>query len=186
LTPRSPVPDHLTEHHRLISQQKRAAVLLAADAMIEQGVAFHWATLARRARVSVKFINDPKHRDLKEHVRQKLAAAYDQQAAHAVAASSATAAQLRVKVANQAAQLRRQDHVIKVLERKLGEHLGSEIARDLPAMTGAALSSKPETERIGELERRVIELEDELLARDQTIDALRTALRQGIRKGEFE
>ena len=107
------MPEHLTEHHRLISQQKRAAVLHAADAMIDQGVAFHWTTLARRARVSVKFINDPKHADLKEHVKERLATAYDHQAAQTVAASNATAAQLRVKVANHAAQLRRQDHMIK-------------------------------------------------------------------------
>lgn len=180
------MPEHLTEHHRLISQQKRAAVLHAADTMIDQGVAFHWTTLARRARVSVKFINDPKHGDLKEHVKEKLAAACDQQAAQAVAASNANAAQLRVKVANQAAQLRRQDRVIKALERKLGEQLGSEIAAELPAITGAALSTKPDAERIAELERRVVDLEDTLLERDQTIDGLRTALRQGIRKGEFE
>jgi aminopeptidase N len=179
------VPDHLTEHHRVISQQKREAVVRAVDAMIVQGVAFHWTTLARRAGVSVKFINDPKHGDLKEHVKEKLAAAYDQQAAQAVAASNATAAQLRVKVANHAAQLRRQDQVIKVLERKLGEHLGSEIAQDLPAITGAALASKPDAERIAELQRRVVELEDELLVREETIDGLRAALRQGIRKGEF-
>jgi hypothetical protein len=180
------VPEHLTEHHRLISQQKRAAVLRATDAMIDQGVAFHWTTLARRARVSVKFINDPKHGDLKEHVKEKLAAAYDQQSAQAVAASNATAAQLRVKVANQAAQLRRQDHVIKVLDRKLGEYLGNQIAPDLLAITGAALASKPDSERIADLERRVVELEDELLAREETIDGLRRELRQGIRKGEFE
>lgn len=180
------MPDHLTQHHRLISQQKRAAVLRAADAMITQGVAFHWTTLARRAGVSVKFINDLKHGDLKEQVKQKLAAASDQHAAEAVAASNATAAQLRVKVANHAAQLRRQDQIIKVLERKLGEYLGSEIAQELPPITGAALESKSETERFAELERRVVELEDELLAREETIDGLRTALRQGIRKGEFE
>jgi hypothetical protein len=180
------VPDHLTEHHQLISQQKRDAVLRAADGMIAQGVAFHWTTLARRAGVSVKFINDPKHQDLKERVREKLAAAYDQQATQIVAASNATAAQLRVKVANHAAQLRRQDQIIKLLERKLGEHLGSEIAEQLPAITGVALATKPEAERIAELQRRVIELEDELLVREQTNDGLRAALRQGIRKGEFE
>jgi hypothetical protein len=160
-------------------------VLHAADAMIDQGVAFHWTTLARRARVSVKFINDPKHRDLKEHVKQKLAAAYDQQAARAVAAGNATAAQLRAKVANQAAQLRRQDAVIKLLERKLGEHLGSEIAPQLPAITGVALTVAAESEQIAELERRIVELEDQLLECDQTIEGLRTALRQGIRNGEF-
>ena len=180
------MPEHLTEHHRLISQQTRETVLRAADAMSIQGVSFHWTTLARRAGVSVKFINDPKHADLKERVREKLAAAYDQQAAQAVAASHATAAQLRVKVANHAAQLRRQEQIIKVLERKLGEQLGSAIAQELPAITGAALSTKPEAERMAELEHRVVELEDELLARDETIDGLRTALRQGIRKGEFE
>jgi hypothetical protein len=178
--------DHLVEHHRLISEQKRAAVLHAAEVMIDQGVAFHWTTLARRARVSVKFINDPKHRDLKEQVRQKLAAAYQQHAAEAVAQSNQTAAQLRVKVANHAAQLHRQDRVIRTLERKLGEQLGREIAPELPSITGAALASKPDRERIAELERRVIELEDQLLERDQTIDGLRTALRQAIRKGEFE
>jgi hypothetical protein len=179
------VPEHLTEHHQLISQQKREAVLRAADGMIAQGVAFHWTTLARRAGVSVKFINDPKHADLKERVREQLAAAYDQQAAQAVAASNATAAQLRVKVANHAAQLRRQDQIIKILERKLGEQLGSTIAQQLPAITGAALASKPDAERVCELERRVVELEDELLTRQETIDSLRTALRQGIRQGEF-
>jgi hypothetical protein len=179
------VPDHLAAHHRVISDQKRAAVLRAADAMIDQGVAFHWTTLARRARVSVKFINDPKHRDLKEQVKQKLAAAYHQHADEAIAESNQTAAQLRVKVANQAAQLHRQDHVIRTLERKLGEHLGREIAPDLPAITRVALEAKPETERIAELERRVIELEDQLLEREETVEALRASLRQGIRQGEF-
>ena len=180
------MPDHLTAHHRVISQQKRAAVLHAAEAMVDQGVAFHWTTLARRARVSVKFINDPKHLDLKEQIKKKLAAVYDQQAAQTVAASNATAAQLRVKVANQAAQLRRQDQVIKLLERKLGEQLGKELSPELPTITGAALASKPDSDRIAELERRVVELEDQLLERDQTIDGLRTALRQAIRKGQFE
>lgn len=177
--------DHLAEHHRLISAQKRAAVLRAAEAMIDQGVAFHWTTLARRARVSVKFINDPKHRDLKEHVKQKLAAAYEQHAAEAIAASNQTSAQLRVKVSNQAAQLHRQDHVIRTLERKLGEHLGRDIAPELPAITAAALASKPATERIAELEGRIVELEDQLLEREQSIEALRSSLRQGIRRGEF-
>lgn len=180
------MPEHLAEHHRVISQQKRAAVLHAAEAMIDQGVAFHWTTLARRARVSVKFINDHKHRDLKEQVREKLAAAYDQQAAQAVAQSNATAAQLRVKAANLAAQLRRQDQIIKLLERKLGEQLGNDISSQLPAITGAALATKPDSERVAELERRVVELEDQLLERDQTIDGLRTALRQAIRNGQFE
>jgi hypothetical protein len=180
------VPEQLAEHHRAISQQKRAAVLHAAEAMINQGAAFYWTTLARRAGVSVKFINDPKHRDLKERVKEKLAAAYDQQAAQTVAHSNATAAQLRVKAANQAAQLHRQDQVIKLLERKLGEQLGNEISGELPAITGAALQTKPDSERIVELERRVVELEDQLLEREQTIEGLRTALRQAIRKGEFE
>jgi len=178
--------DHLAEHHRLVSEQKRAAVLHAGEVMIDQGVAFHWTTLARRARVSVKFINDPKHRDLKEQVKQKLAAAYDHHAAEEVAQSNQTAAQLRVKVANHAAQLHRQEHIIRTLERKLGEQLGREIAPELPAITGAALASKPDTDRIAELERRVVELEDQLLEREQTIDGLRTALRQAIRTGEFQ
>jgi hypothetical protein len=180
------MPEHLSKHHRLISQQKRDAVLHAADAMIDQGVAFHWTTLARRARVSVKFINDPKHHDLKEQVKEKLAAAYQQHAVEAVAQSNQTAAQLRVKVANHAAQLRRQQTVIRLLERKLGEQLGNEIAGELPAITGAALATKPDGDRITELERRVVELEDHLLERDQTIDGLRTALRKAIRDGEFE
>jgi len=178
--------EHLAAHHGLVSQQKRAAVLHAAEVMIDQGVSFHWTTLARRARVSVKFINDPKHRDLKEQVKQKQAAAYQDNAAAAVAQSNQTAAQLRVKAANQAAQLHRQDHVIRTLERKLGEQLGHEIASELPAITGAALASKPDGDRIAELERRIVELEDSLLERDQTIDGLRTALRQAIRTGEFE
>lgn len=178
--------DHLAEHHRLVSQQKRAAVLHAAEVMIDQGVAFHWTTLARRARVSVKFINDPKHRDLKEQVKQTLAAAYKQDAAEAVAQSNQTAAQLRVKLANHAAQLRRQEQIIKLLERKLGEQFGQGIAAELPAITGVALASKPDSDRIAELERRVVELEDQLLEGEQTIDGLRTALRQAIRDGEFE
>jgi predicted RNase H-like nuclease (RuvC/YqgF family) len=89
-------------------------------------------------------------------------------------------------VSNHAAQLRRQEHIIRTLERKLGEQLGREIASELPAITGAALASKPDSERIAELERRVVELEDQLLDREQTIDGLRTALRQAIRTGEFE
>lgn len=177
--------DHLVAHHQLISGQKRAAVLRAAEVMIDQGVAFHWTTLARRARVSVKFINDPKHRDLKQQVKAKLAAADEQHAAAALAHSNQTAARLRVKVANQAAQLHRQEQVIRTLERKLGEHLGRDIAPELPAITGAALETKPETEQIAELKARVIELEDALLARDETIDALHSSLRQAIRRGEF-
>ena len=155
--------------------------------MIDQGVAIHWddARAPREGRPafsSTTWIRRPRG----AAPRQRLAAAYDQQSAQAVAASNATAAQLRVKVANHAAQLRRQDHVIKMLERKLGDYLGHEIAADLPAITGAALASKPDGERIAELERRIVELEDELLEREETIDGLRTSLRQGIRKGEFE
>jgi hypothetical protein len=179
------VPDHLVEHHQIISEQKRAAVLRTAEAMIDQGIAFHWTTLARRARVSVKFINDPKHRDLKEQIRARLAAVNEQHAAEALAQSNQTAAQLRVKVANQAAQLHRQDHIIRTLERRLGEQLGREIAPELPAITGAALAERPETERIAKLEHRVVELEDQLLERDQTIDGLRTSLRGAIRTGDF-
>ena len=69
-----------------------------------------------------------------------------------------------------------------MLERKLGEYLGSKIAVDLPAITGAALSTKPDAERIAELETRVAELEDQLLGRDEQIDALRKALRETIRE----
>ena len=80
---------------------------------------------------------------------------------------------------NHARQPRRQETVIRLLDRKLGGQLGRDIAPELPAISGGALASQPDSERSAELERRVVELEDQLLEREgrSTVSGRRRAKR---------
>jgi hypothetical protein len=175
--------EHMRAHHRLRSQQKREAVLHTARAMIRSGIEIEWATLARRAGVSEKFIHDKKHADIKAQVREMIAVQSGRQAEREMAADQTTIASLRAELLNMRAQLGRKDAQIAVLERKLSRQVGQELEAELPRPAGSLIEqAERASQRALELERRVGELQAQLDERDREILALRDSLRKTIRE----
>ena len=175
--------EHMRAHHSLRSQQKREAVLHAARAMIRSGIEIEWATLARGAGVSEKFIHDKKHADVKAQVREMIAVQSGRQAERAVAADQTTIASLRAELLNLRAQLGRKDAQIAVLERKLSRQVGQRLEAELPRAPGSLIEqAERASQRAVELERRAGELQAQLDERDREILALRDSLRKTIRE----
>jgi len=175
--------DHLRAHHTLRSQQKRDAVLLAARAMIRQGLAVEWVTLAARADVSEKFVHDPKHADVKTQIKEMIADAAGRAAEQSAAQGEATIASLRVQLLNLRGQLQRKDLQLQLLERKLSHYAGQQLEAELPLAPGSILEQAERAQqRALELETRVRELDATLDERDREILGLRDSLRKTIRE----
>ena len=175
--------EHLRAHHSVRSEQKREAVLHSARAMIRSGIEIEWATLARRAGVSEKFIHDKKHADVKGQVREMIAVQSGRQTEREVAADQTTIAALRAELLNLRAQLGRKDAQIAVLERKLSRQAGQRLEAELPRAPGSLIEqAERASQRALELERRVGELQAQLDERDREILALRDSLRKTIRE----
>ena len=175
--------EHLRAHHSLRSEQKREAVLHAAQAMIRSGIEIDWATLARRAGVSEKFIHDKKHADIKAQVKEMIAARTGRQAEREAAENQATIASLRSELLNLRSQLKRKDTQLAVLERKLSHQAGRELEAELPRPPGSLLEqAERASQRALELEGRVGELQSQLDEREREILALRDSLRKTIRE----
>ncbi len=175
--------EHLRAHHSLRSQQKRQAVLSAARAMIGSGIQIEWASLARRAGVSEKFIHDKKHADVKAQVAEMVASQADRQAERQVAEDQVTVASLRAELLNLRAQLKRKDAQLAVLERKLSQQAGREFEAELPRPSGSLIEqAERASQRALELEGRVVELQAQVDEREREILALRDSLRKTIRE----
>jgi hypothetical protein len=175
--------EHLRAHHSLRSQQKRQAVLSAARAMIGSGIQIEWASLARRAGVSEKFIHDRKHADVKAQVAEMVTSRADRQAERQVAEDQVTIASLRVELLNLRAQLKRKDAQLAVLERKLSQQAGREFEAELPRPSGSLIEQAERgSQRVLELEGRVGELQAQVDEREREILALRDSLRKTIRE----
>lgn len=179
--------EHLRAHHSLRSEQKRDTVLQAARAMLRAGIQIEWAALARRAGVSEKFIHDRKHADLKAQVREMIAAQSGRQAGREVAEGQATIASLRVELLNLRAHLKRKDHQLAILERKLSRHAGHELEAELPRQPGSLLEQADRAgQRALELEGRVGGLQAQLDEREREVLALRDSLRKSLRERNTE
>lgn len=139
--------EHLRAHHSLRSQQKRQAVLQAAQAMIRSGIQIEWAALARRAGVSEKFIHDKKHADIKAQVEEMIAAQAGRAVESHAAEDHATIGSLRVELLNLRAQLQRKERQIAVLERKLSRQAGQQLEAELPRPPGSIIE---QAERAGQ------------------------------------
>jgi predicted RNase H-like nuclease (RuvC/YqgF family) len=175
--------EHLRAHHSLRSQQKRQAVLSAARAMVGAGIQIEWATLARRAEVSEKFIHDKKHADIKAQVAEMIGSQADHQAERQVAEDRVTITSLRAELMNLRAQLGRKDRQLAVLERKLSQQAGRELEAELPRPPGSLIEQAERAcQRALELEGRVGELQAQLDEREREILALRDSLRRTIRE----
>ena len=178
-----PSTEHMRAHHSLRSQQKREAVLHAARAMIRSGIEIEWATLARTAGVSEKFIHDKKHADVKAQIREMIAVQSGRQAEREVAADQTTIASLRAELLNLRAQLGRKDAQIAVLERKLSSQAGQRLEAELPRPPGSLIEqAERASQRALELERCAGELQAQLDERDREVLALRDSLRNAIRE----
>jgi hypothetical protein len=150
---------------------------------IGSGIQIEWASLARRAGVSEKFIHDKKHADVKAQVAEMVASQADRQAERQVAEDQVTVASLRAELLNLRTQLKRKDAQLAVLERKLSQQAGREFEAELPRPSGSLIEqAERASQRALELEGRVGELQAQVDEREREILALRDSLRKTIRE----
>jgi chromosome segregation ATPase len=158
---------------RLDSRLKRERVALAADARLAAGQELSIAAVARHAGVSRKFIYA--HPDLCAQIEQSARQHTRRATAAAVADGQVTVASLRADLANAQAHNHRLRQQLRVLEQRLSEALGRDIADQL----------EPAAERPDELRRQlhdtqaqIFELQEQLANAREELDAVREINRE--------
>jgi hypothetical protein len=165
----------LAASRRLDSATKQARVRAAIEDMIASGTTLTIAALARRAKVSRRFLYDhPQLRADAEHQAAISAARHSQ----AVSAhTSVTMASLRADLANTKAANHRLQTQLAALQRRLGHALGQEVLADIacdePTAIGAIAAP-----RLAELEHALFETQEALTQRTEELEAARQINRE--------
>jgi chromosome segregation ATPase len=165
----------LIASRRLDSATKQARVRAAIEDMIASGDTLTVADLARRAKVSRRFIYDhPELRADAEHQAAISAARHSQ----AVSAQTAvTVASLRADLANIKAANQRLQKELAALRHRLGHTLGQEVLADIACdeLTAVAAIAAP---RLAELEHAHFETQEALTQRTEELEAARQINRE--------
>lgn len=127
--------DHLVQLRRADSQAKADRVRNALEAMAEAGEPLAVAALARRARVSRRFIYD--HPELRAELLRHAAEAAERDRAAINASAQVSIASLRADLANAKDRNHRLEAELSTLKRRLGQAIGAEVMADA---TGVAAS----------------------------------------------
>jgi chromosome segregation ATPase len=158
---------------RLDSQHKRERVVGAADALAASGRELSVAAIARHAGVSRKFIYA--HPGLRAEIEQRARQHATRVTAQASADGRVTVASLRADLANAKAHNHRLRQQLHVLEQRLSETLGQDIADELGR----------DGERPDELRRelqdaraQIFELTESLADAREELDAVREINRE--------
>jgi len=120
--------DHLVQLRRADSQLKASRVRTALEAMAEAGEPLAVAALARRARVSRRFIYD--HPELRAELLRHAAEAAQRDRAAINASSKVSIASLRADLANAKDRNHRLEAEHNALKRRLGQAIGAEVMAD--------------------------------------------------------
>jgi Family of unknown function (DUF6262) len=162
---------HLARLRRADSQAKAARVLAALDAMAAAGEPPGISRLARRARVSRRFIYD--HPELRAQIAHRAAQVAGQHAGAVTASTAVTAASLRADLENAKARNRRLEADLTALRRRLGEV----ISRDVLAEIGG--TENPDTaSRVSQLEQALFDAQEALTQRTEELEAARQINRE--------
>jgi Family of unknown function (DUF6262) len=162
---------HLARLRRADSQAKAARVLAALDAMAAAGEPPGISRLARRARVSRRFIYD--HPELRAQIAHRAAQVAGQHAGAVTASTAVTAASLRADLENAKARNRRLEADLTALRRRLGEIIG----RDVLAEIGG--TENPDTaSRLNQLEQALFDAQEALAQRTEELEAARQINRE--------
>jgi len=162
---------HLARLRRADSQAKAARVLAALDAMAAAGEPPGISRLARRARVSRRFIYD--HPELRAQIAHRAAQVAGQHAGAVTASTAVTATSLRADLENAKARNRRLEADLTALRRRLGEIIG----RDVLAEIGG--TGNPDTaSRLSQLEQALFDAQEALAQRTEELEAARQINRE--------
>lgn len=169
----------LAASRRLDSTTKQARVRAAINEMATTGTPLNVAALARRAKVSRRFIYDhPELRAEAEH-QAVLNAASDSSAIQAH--KSVTTASLHADLANIKAANQRLQTELAALRRRLGRALGQDVLTDIVGDqdTPTTAIAAP---RIAELEHALFEAREALTQRTEELEAARRINRELLQR----
>jgi hypothetical protein len=162
---------HLARLRRADSQAKAARVLAALDAMAAAGEPPGISQLARRARVSRRFIYD--HPELRAQIAHQAAQVVGQHAGAVTASAAVTAASLRADLENAKARNRRLEAELTALRRRLGEVIGRDVLAEISGTEGPDTAS-----RASQLEQTLFEAQEALAQRTDELEAARQINRE--------
>ena len=163
--------DHLARLRRADSQAKAVRVRAALDAMAAAGEPPGISRLARRARVSRRFIYD--HPELRAEIAHRAAQVAGQHAGTVTANAAVTTASLRADLENAKARNRRLESDLAALRRRLGEVIGQDVLSQISA------PGHPSTaERAGQLEQALSGAQETLAQRTEELEAARQINRE--------
>lgn len=163
--------DHLARLRRADSQAKAARVRAALQAMAAAGEPPGISPLARRARVSRRFIYD--HPELRAEIARQAAQVAGQHAGAAAASTAVTTASLRADLENEKARTRRLETELTALRRRLGEVIGRDVLSQISA------TERPDTaSRISQLEQALSDAQEALTRRTEELEAARQINRE--------
>jgi chromosome segregation ATPase len=164
-------PEQMVQARRADSAAKTARVTAALDAMVTAGEPPQISLLARRAKVSRRFIYD--HPEIRAEANRRSAQVADRQAGAITASARVTAASLRADLENTKARNRRLETELNALRRRLGELIGQ---KALSEITGE--QTPVHATRVAQLEQSLFEVEETLARRNEELDAARQINRE--------
>ena len=169
-----PDPGPLLERRRADAQAKATQVLAVVTAMVDAGEPLYVAAVARRAKVSRRFIYD--HPELRAEIARGVAWA-SERLTHQVADSArVSTASLRADLENARARNRRLDAELTALKRRLGELVGAGVAAEIG---GVGVPDPPQLKgRVEELEQALFDTREELARCTEELDAARQINRE--------
>lgn len=163
--------DHLVQLRRADSEAKAARLLTTLQATIAVGETPVISVLARRAKVSRRFIYD--HPELRAEIARRASEATDRQTAAISASARTTTASLRADLENAKAANRRLDADLAALRRRLGELTGKQVLSQIGQSPDPATNT-----RIADLEHALFETQETLARRTQELESARQINRE--------
>lgn len=167
-------PERLIERRRADSQIKAAQVRAVLAAMLDAGEPLAIASLARKARVSRRFIYD--HPELRAEAARCATEAADRSGASVATSARVSAASLRADLENAKARNRRVETELAGLKRRLGQLIGAEAAAEIGGLdTTDHLHLEA---RLEEVDQALFDAREELARRTEELDAARQINRE--------
>ena len=163
--------ERLIRLRRADSDAKAARVLATLDAMVATGDPPTVSLLARRARVSRRFVYD--HPELRAEATRRAAQIADHHAATITEGARLTTASLRADLENARARNHRLEVELTALRRRLGELIGREVLDEINPH-----ETLPATGRVTELEQTLFDANEALVRRSEELEAARQINRE--------
>ncbi|MDQ6837797.1 MAG: DUF6262 family protein [Actinomycetota bacterium] len=157
------------------SEVKMARVRAAIEAAGIAGGPFSVSEIARQAHVSRRFVYD--HPELRAEIDLKAAESVGRFTGRLVASAQVTGASLRADSENARAENQRLRERIRILEARLCEALGAEVASEI-AGSGVLIAETSLRDAIDVLEQKLGDLTDDLRRKDEDLEGARQANRE--------